>query len=195
MLAAHPGNSYRSTKGFRLALQLTLQILSYVTGLCGFISFYKDQTPLDVLCKVFREHKQSQITGDGIRGKIKKQFVVFRVQKSLVEYIEDMISEPKYVESKEKLGEVKLDLEYRWSTALNKAIVMLGGIMSAFLIMLSSEGGGLLRKYWYVGIGEVVLAIIVIPITVNKYRKMEEYYEKKYKTLLNIDSSCAVGVE
>lgn len=174
---------------------MTSQIVSYVTGLCGFISFYNDQTPLDILCRVFREYKQSQITGDGIRGKIKKQFAVFRVQKSLVEYIEGMISQPKYVESKEKLGEVKLDLEYRWSTGLTKVIVMLGGLTSAFLIMLSSEGGGLLRKYWHVGVGEVVLAIIVILITVSKYRKMEEYYEEKYKTLLNIDSSCAVKVE
>lgn len=169
--------------------------MSYITALCGFVTFYNDQTPPDVLCKVFREYKQSQIAGDSICGKIKKQFVAFRVKGSLMEHIDGMISDPKYVESKEKLDEVKLDLEYRWSTGLSKVIIMLGGLMSACLVMLFSEEGRLLRNYWYVGVGEFLLAVVVVLVTVSKYRKMEGYYEKKYKTLLNIDSSCVVNVE
>ncbi|WP_143225485.1 hypothetical protein [Actinomyces oris] len=165
--------------------ELVRQIISYFVGVGGFILFYINETPPDMMRKVFLKHKESQIGDSGIFSRVKKLFVRFRTG-DLIEHIDRRISSSESTEVTNELNAIKLQLTYEWFTPFIKLVIALGGVLSAFSVMLSDEGK-LLQRYWVVAIIEIILAIIVIVITPIKCRGMEKQYENKYKALLGIE--------
>jgi hypothetical protein len=167
------------------------QIVAFLIGVGGFVQFYENFTWLDVLHELYRAHKQSKIEDKGMWGKIKRK-LVHPSGPGLIEYIKGKVEEFKSngnEKSEEEAQGLLLELKHwKFKAIIEGVFIMLGGIVSAALMLFSDDGEFSWRSL-YLGAAELIIIFIIICRTKKAFQEKEEHFRRKYKTLLQFQSN------
>ena len=170
--------------------KLLSQFVAFLIGLGGFVQFYENFTPFDVLNGMFRTYKQSKIKDKGMWGKLKRQ-LAHPWGPGLVDYVTWKVKEFHYKgdgEGEEKANVLLLDLSpWKFKVLIEGVFIMGGGVVSAVLMLFSDDGDFSWCALYLVGI-ETILFFIVVGVTSKAFKEKEEYFRKKYETLLEFQS-------
>lgn len=170
--------------------KLLSQFVAFLIGLGGFVQFYENFTPFDVLNGMYRTYRQSKIEDKDMWGKLKRK-LAHPWGPGLVDYVTGKVEEFQNNgngEGEEKAKELLLDLKHwKFKAFIEGVFIMGGGVVSAVLMLFSDEGD-FSRCALYLGVIELILFLIVAGVTSKAFKEKEEYLRKKYETLLKFQS-------